>query len=75
MTDGQRFIMLQQMVLLFELFLYILGKGSEIYRKTNSMRNVLHLPSVNGHFDICEFILEHFSKDYEDNNIRNQYIY
>ena len=58
----------------FELFLYILGKGSEIYRKTNSMRNVLHLSSVNSRFDICEFILEHFSKDYEDNNIRNQYI-
>ena len=37
---------------IFELFLYILGKGSEIYRKTNSMRNV-----------------------YEDNDIRNQYIY
>ena len=58
----------------FELFFCILGKGSEIYRKTNSMRNVLHLSSVNSRFDICEFILEHFSKDYEDNNIRNQYI-
>ena len=36
------------------------------------MKNVLHLSSFNGHFDICEFVLEHFSKDYEDNNIRNQ---
>ena len=56
----------------FELFSYFLGKGSEVYRKTNSMKNVLHLSSFNGHFDIWEFVLEHFSKDYEDNNIRNQ---
>ena len=46
----------------FKLFLYILGKGSEIYRKTNSIRNVLHLSSVNGHFDICEFIWSTSSK-------------
>ena len=57
----------------FELFLYILVKGSEVYCKTNSMKNVLHLSSFNGHFDICEFVVEHFSKDYEDNNIRNQH--
>ena len=57
----------------FELFLYILLKGSEVYCKTNSMKNVLHLSSFNGHFDICEFVVEHFSKDYEDNNIRNQH--
>ena len=38
----------------FNLFSYILGKGeieSEVYCKTNCMKNVLHLSSRNGHLD------------------------
>ena len=57
----------------FDLFLFILRKGSEIYSKTNSMKNVLHFAAFNGHLDICKFVLEHFIKDYEYNNTRNQY--
>ena len=56
-----------------DLFLYILGRGSEIYCKTNNMENALHFSAQNGHVDICEFILEHFTKDYEENSIRNEY--
>ena len=59
----------------FDLFLYFLGKGSEIYCKTNSMKNVLHLSAHKGHFDICEYVLEYFIKDYTDNNTRNQHTY
>ena len=57
----------------FELFLYFLEKGSDIYCKTKGMGNVLHFSALNGHFDICEFILKYFTKDYEDNNTRNQH--
>ena len=57
----------------FELFLYLLDKGSDIYRKTKSMLNVLHFSSYSGHFDICEFVLKYFIKDYKDNNSRNQH--
>ena len=57
----------------FDLFLYILGKSSEIYCKTNSMENILHLSARNGNFDICEFVLRLFVKDYEENNTRNQH--
>ena len=57
----------------FDLFLLIVGKGSEIYGKTKSMRNVLHLSALNGHFKICKFVLEYFIKDYRDENTRNQY--
>ena len=57
----------------FALFLYILRKGSEIFCKTSKMENVLHLASFGGHFNICKFILEYFIKEYEDNNIKNQY--
>ena len=57
----------------FDVFSYIFGKRSEIYCKTNSMKNVLHLSAENGHVDICEFVLEHFRKDYKENNIRNQH--
>ena len=56
-----------------DVFIYIFEKGSEIYRKTKNMRNVLHFSASNGHYDICEFILEHFVMDYEVNNTRNQY--
>ena len=58
----------------FDLFLFILEKGSEIYSKTLSMRNVLHLAASNGHYDICKFILEYFFEDYKNNNARNQYM-
>ena len=37
------------------------------------MENVLHLSSLYGHFDICEFVLKYFIKDYECNNIKKQY--
>ena len=57
----------------FDVFSYILGKGSEIYCKTNNMKNVLHISAENGHVDICEFVLKHFTKDYKNNNIRNQH--
>ena len=59
----------------FDLFLYFLGKGSEIYCKTSNSENVLHLSAHEGHFDICEFVLEYFVKDYENNNTRNQHTY
>ena len=55
----------------FELFLYLLDKGSEIYCKTKNMENVLHLSAGNGHLKICEFVLQHFAKDYHDNNSKN----
>ena len=57
----------------FTLFSYILNKGSEIFCKTSKMENVLHLASFWGHFRICKFVLEYFIKDYEDNNVKNQY--
>ena len=57
----------------FALFSYLLDKGSDMYRKTKSMYNVLHLSAYNGHFDICEFVLKYFTKDYEENNSRNQH--
>ena len=57
----------------FELFLYLLDKGSEIYCKTKNMENVLHLSAGNGHLKICEFVLQHFAKDYHDNNSKNQH--
>ena len=59
----------------FDLFLYILRKGSDIYCKTNKMENVLHLSARKGHFDICNFVLEYFTRDYKDNNSRSQYTY
>ena len=57
----------------FELFSYLLEKGSEIYCKTRKMKNVLHLSAVNGHFDICKFVLDFFVKDYVNNNTKKQY--
>ena len=57
----------------FEVFSYLLKKGSEIYCKTKGMKNVLHLSAENGHFDICEFIFESFKKDYDDNSRKDQY--
>ena len=57
----------------FTLFLYLLDKGSDIYRKTKGMFNVLHLCAYSGHFDICEFVLKYFTKDYKDHNSRNQH--
>ena len=58
-----------------DLFLYFWRKGSDMYCKTKGMKNVLHFSASEGHFDICEFILEYFTKDYKDNNSRNQHIY
>ena len=57
----------------FDVFSYILGKGSEIYCKTNNMKNVLHISAENGHVDICEFVLKHFTEDYQENNSKKQY--
>ena len=57
----------------FNLFSYILEKGSEIYCKTKSMENVLHLAAHEGHYDVCEFVLEYFIKDYKDKNAMKQY--
>ena len=58
----------------FDLFMFILEKGSEIYSKTKSMRNALHLSASNGHYDICKFILNYFALDYKYNNTRDQYM-
>ena len=57
----------------FDLFLYILRMGGEIYCKTNNMQNVLHFSAKNGHVDISKFVLEHFTKDFEEKNSRNQH--
>ena len=57
----------------FDLFSYILENESEIYCKTNEMKNVLHLSAYCGHFDICKFVLEYFTKDYYINNARKFY--
>ena len=57
----------------FDVFSYIFRKASEIYCKTNNMENVLHFSAKNGHVNICEFVLKHFTKDYDENNIENQY--
>ena len=57
----------------FDVFSYILRKGSEIYCKTNNMKNVLHFSAKNGHVEICEFVLKQFTKDYNENVMRNQH--
>ena len=57
----------------FDVFSYILGEGSEIYCKTKNMKNVLHISAEHGHVDICKFVLKHFTKDYQENNSRNQH--
>ena len=57
----------------FDLFSYILENGSEIYCKTNDMKNVLHISAHRGHIDICKFVLEYFSKDYYDNNMKKHH--
>ena len=57
----------------FQLFSYLLLKGSEIYSKTKNMENVLHLSALYGHFDICKFVLDYFTNDYKDNNTRKRY--
>ena len=57
----------------FNLFSYILGKGSEIYCKTKSTENVSYLAAREGHFDVCKFVLEYFIKDYNDNNTIKQH--
>ena len=56
------------------MFLEILNKGCELYCKTKKMENVLHLAALNGHYDICKFVLEYFTKDYRYNNSRNEYV-
>ena len=57
----------------YDLFVFLLGKGSEIYCKTNNMANALHFSAEDGNARICEFILKHFTKDYEENSLRNQH--
>ena len=57
----------------FELFSYFVDKKPEIYCKTKKMKNILHLSSREGHFNICEFVLKYFTKDYRDNNSRKQH--
>ena len=39
------------------------------------MENVLHLSASKGHLDIFQFVLEHFIKDYDDNNRKMQYTF
>ena len=58
----------------FDLFLYFLERGCEIYRKTSRMENVLHLACFRGHFDICKFVLEYFTKDFKVSNTRKHYM-
>ena len=59
----------------FDIFSYILEKGSDIYCKSKKMENVVHLSARKGHFDICKYVLDHFTQDYEENNIKSQYTY
>ena len=63
-----RFIFLCKVVTL-----YFFEKQSEVYCKMKSMKNVLHLASGKGHFEISEFVLKYFFKDYINNNSKNQY--
>ena len=58
----------------FDLFFYFLERGCEIYRKTSHMENVLHLACFGGHFDICKFVLEYFTKDFKVSNTRKHYM-
>ena len=58
----------------FQLFSYLLLKGSGIYSKTKNMENVLHLFALHGHLDICKFVLDYFTNDYKDNNTRKGYM-
>ena len=58
----------------FELFSYLLDKGSEIYCQTKNMENILYLSAGNGHLKICKFVLQHFAKDYHDSNSKNQHV-
>ena len=58
----------------FKLFSYFVEKKVEFYCKTKNMENILHLSSKYGFFDICEFVLKHFIKDYKDNNSKKQYM-
>ena len=58
----------------FDLFSYFLERGCEIYRKTSHMKNVLHLACFGGHFDICKFVLEYFTKDFKVSNTRKHYM-
>ena len=57
----------------FDLFSYILENGSEIYCKTNDMKNVLHISAHEGHIEICKFVLDYFSKDYYDNSTKKHH--
>ena len=57
----------------FNLFLYVLEKGTDMYFKTNRMENVLHFSASGGHYEICEFVLKNFTKDYKYAFSKNQY--
>ena len=57
----------------YELFLYFLNKGSEIYCKTKHDGNVVHIAALLGHVDICEYVLNQFTRDFESNNKNKQY--
>ena len=59
----------------FKLFSYFLDKEVEIYCRTKNMENILHLSSQDGHFDICEFVLKYFIKDYKKNNSKKHMYY
>ena len=39
------------------------------------MENVVHLSARKGHFDICKYVLDHFTQDYKENNSKSQYTY
>ena len=58
----------------FTLFSYIFKQVGEIYCKTKEMMNALHLSAKHGHFDICKFVLEYFSEDYQNNNTKKQHV-
>lgn len=57
----------------FECFKYLFEKGGEIYCKTEKMENVLHLSASEGHINICKFVLEYFTEDYDEKNSKNQH--
>ena len=57
----------------YELFLYFLQKGSELYCKTKYMGNIVHIAAFFGHVDICEYVLKEFAKDFELYSKKEQY--
>ena len=47
-----------------DLFQYLLGKGSHVFRKTKDKQNsCLHIAAVNGHVDLCKTLVEIYYLD------------